>query len=77
MLVNIGYGNSVIKVNVVGVIKNDGAAIRRYRSTLKDSHKLIDATSGHKARSIVVMNSDHIILSAIAAETLEKRFLEK
>ncbi len=74
MLVNIGYGNSVLREHVIGVIRNDGAAIRRYRSTLKDSHKLIDATCGHKTRSIIIMASDHIIMSAIAPETLEKRF---
>ena len=74
MLVNIGYGNSVMKGHVVGVIRNDGAAIRRYRTFLKDSLKLIDATCGHKARSIIIMESDHAFLSAVAAETLEKRF---
>ena len=74
VLVNIGYGNSVVKGHVVGVIRNDGAAIRRYRTLLKDSPKLIDATCGHKARSIVIMDSDHAFLSAVAADTLEKRF---
>jgi len=74
MLVNIGYGNSVNKNHVVGVIRNDGASIRRYRSLLKGSLKLVDATCGHKARSIVIMASDHAFLSAVAAETLEKRF---
>jgi len=70
----IGYGNSVIKDRVVGLIRNEGAAIRRFRTLLKDSPKLIDATCGHKARSIIIMDSDHIILSAIASETLERRF---
>ena len=74
MLVNIGYGNSVLKGHVVGVVRNDGAAIRRYRTLLKDSLKLIDASCGHKARSIVIMDSDHAFLSAIASETLERRF---
>jgi len=74
MLVNIGYGNSVLKNHVIGVVRNDGAAIRRYRTILKDSFKLVDATCGHKARSIVIMDSDHAFLSAVAAETLEKRF---
>ena len=74
MLVNIGYGNSVIKGHVVGVVRNEGAAIRRYRTLLKDSLKLIDATCGHKARSLIITDSDHIFLSAVAAETLEKRF---
>jgi len=74
MLIHIGYGNSVLREHVIGVVRNDGAAIRRYRSMLKDSHKLIDATSGHKTRSIIIMASDHIILSAIAPETLAERF---
>ena len=74
MLIHIGYGNSVLREHVVGVIRNDGAAIRKYRAMLKDSCKLIDATSGHKTRSIIIMASDHIIMSAIAPETLEKRF---
>jgi regulator of extracellular matrix RemA (YlzA/DUF370 family) len=74
MLLNIGHSNSVAKVHVVGIVRNEGAAIRRHRALLKDSLKLIDATCGHKARSIIIMNSDHAFLSAIAAETLEKRF---
>ena len=74
MIVNIGYGNSVLREHVIGLLKNEGAAVRRYRSTLKDSCKLIDATYGHKARSIIIMASDHIILSAIASETLAERF---
>lgn len=73
-MLNIGYNNSVIKERVVGLLKNEGSAIRRYRSTLKDSPKLIDATCGHKARSIVIMDSDHVWLSAVAAETLAERF---
>ena len=76
MMLNIGYENTVIKARVVGLINNEGAAIRRYRSRLKDSLKYIDATCGHKARSIVIMDSDHAYLSAIAVETLKKRFLE-
>ena len=73
-MLNIGYGHSVVKDRVVGWVKNDGAAMRRYRTLLKDSPKLIDATCGHKARSIVIMDSDHAFLSTVAAETLEKRF---
>ena len=74
MIVNIGYGNSVLKEHVIGLLKNEGAALRRYRSVVKDSCKLVDATSGHKTRSIIIMASDHIIMSAIAAETLADRF---
>lgn len=74
MSVNIGYDNFIMKDRVVGMVNNEGAAIRRYRSMLKDSPKLIDATCGHKARSIIIMDYDHIFLSAIAAETLKKRF---
>jgi len=74
MIVNIGYGNSVLKEHVIGLLKNEGAALRRYRSVVKDSCKLVDATSGHKTRSIIIMTSDHIIMSAIAPETLADRF---
>ena len=74
MMLNIGYGNSVNMEHVVGLVRNDGAAIRRLRTLLKDSLKLIDATCGHKARSIVIMDSDHVWLSAFAAETLAERF---
>jgi len=76
-MLNIGYGNFVIKDHMDGVVRNDGAAIRKYRSTLKNSHKLIDVTLGHKARSIIIMQSGHIFLSAIATETLERRFVDE
>ena len=72
-MLNIGYDNSVAADHVDGIVRNDGAAIRKYRAMFKDTHKLIDATCGHKARSIIIMESGNVFLSAIVAETLKKR----
>ena len=76
-MLNIGYGNSVSKIHVVGVVKNEGASIRRHRTLLKDSLKLVDATLGHKARRLIVMDSGHIFLSSVEPDTLVKRFCKE
>lgn len=72
-LINIGFGN-VISVNRIVAIINPGSrAIKKLRDEASQMGKLIDATEGKKTRSILVTDSDHIILSAIQAETIVQR----
>jgi regulator of extracellular matrix RemA (YlzA/DUF370 family) len=72
-LLNIGFGNVVVASRVVAVVNPNSAPMRRLKDSAKDIGKLIDASQGRKTRSIIVMNSDHIILSAIQPETLAQR----
>lgn len=74
MLVNIGYGNMVMASKVVAVLTPDSAPMRRLKDGAKEHGMLIDATQGRKTRSIIITESDHVILSAVQVETLMQRF---
>jgi len=73
-LVNIGFGNFVLASRVVSVVNPSSSPMRRLREEAKAGGRLIDATQGRKTRSIIVTDSNHIILSAIQAETVAQRF---
>ncbi|HUV37228.1 MAG TPA: DUF370 domain-containing protein [Patescibacteria group bacterium] len=76
MLLNIGFGNVVASEKVVAVINSDSAPMRRYREEARQRGKLVDATQGRKTRAIIVTVSDHVILSAVAVETITQRWRE-
>ena len=73
-LLNIGFGNYVVNARVVAIVNPASSPMRRLREDAKDSQRLVDATQGRKTRSIIVMDSGHVILSAIQAETISQRF---
>ena len=72
-LLNVGYGNLVASARVVSVVNAQSAPMRRLRDEAAARGKLIDATQGRRTRSIVVTDSDHVVLSAINPETLAQR----
>jgi len=75
-LVNIGFGNVVAVTKVVAIVTPGSAPMKRLRDEARKAGRLIDATEGRRTRSIIVTDSNHIILSAIQAETITQRFLE-
>jgi extracellular matrix regulatory protein A len=76
ILVNIGFGNVVAASRVVAIVTPGSAPMKRLREEAKKTGRLIDATEGRRTRSIIVTDSNHIILSAIQAETITQRFME-
>jgi len=72
-LINIGFGNTVISHRVVAVVMPGSAPMKRLRERATQADRLIDATHGRKTRSIIVTDSNHIILSAVHAETISQR----
>jgi regulator of extracellular matrix RemA (YlzA/DUF370 family) len=76
VLVNIGFGNVVASSKVVAIVTPGSAPIKRMREEAKKDRKLVDATQGRRTRSNIVTDSNHIILSALQAETITQRFLE-
>jgi regulator of extracellular matrix RemA (YlzA/DUF370 family) len=72
-LLNIGYGNVVLSSRVVAVVGPGAAPIRRLREEARQRGKLIDATEGRKTRSVIVTDSDHVILSAVHLDTVSLR----
>ncbi len=71
--VNVGFNNILNAERIVAVIGSDSAPSKRLIQDAKDMGRAIDCTSGRKTRSILVMDSDHVILSAIQTETLAAR----
>jgi regulator of extracellular matrix RemA (YlzA/DUF370 family) len=73
ILLNLGYGNLVVASRVVAVVSPQSAPMKRLREEAANRGKLVDATQGRRTRSIVVTDSDHVILSAINPETIAAR----
>lgn len=73
MLINIGFGNAVSAQRVIAVITPQSASGKRIREEAKESNMLIDATHGRKTRAIIIMDSNHVVLSAMNPETLINR----
>lgn len=73
-LLNIGFGNAVAADRVVAIVSPNSAPMKRLKDDAKEEKRLIDATHGRRTRSIIVMDSNHVILSAIQAETVSQRF---
>ncbi len=74
-LLNLGYGNLVVASRVVAIVSPQSAPMKRLREDASSRGKLIDATQGRRTRSIIVTDSDHIILSAINPDTVAARLL--
>ena len=72
-LLNIGYGNLVMSSRVVAIVSSATAPMKRLRDEASRRGKLIDSTQGRRTRSIIVTDSDHVILSAINPETIASR----
>jgi extracellular matrix regulatory protein A len=74
-LINIGFGAAVVAARVVVVITPASASGKRLREEAKENSLLVDATHGRKTRAIIVMDSNHIILSAMQPETIANRLM--
>ncbi len=74
-LVNIGFGNFVVADRIIAIVNPDSAPMKRLKEAAKEGHRLIDATQGRKTRSIIITDSNHVILTAIQTETIAQRFL--
>jgi len=73
ILLNLGYGNLVVASRVIAIVSPQSAPMRRLREEATGRGKLVDATQGRRTRSIIVTDSDHVILSAINPETIAGR----
>ena len=75
MLVSVVFDNYINSDKVISIARNDSAPIRRMVQAAKDSGLAIDATCGKKTKSVIVMTSGHVILSALTTETIQNRFI--
>ena len=75
-LINIGFGNMVSAGRIITIVSPESAPIKRIIQDARDSSVLIDATYGRRTRAVIVMDSGHVILSAIQPETVANRFVQ-
>lgn len=73
-LVNIGFGNFVNSNRVVAILSPNSAPLKRIKEEAKNSKKLIDATHGRRTRAIIIIDSNHVILSSIQSDIITNRF---
>jgi regulator of extracellular matrix RemA (YlzA/DUF370 family) len=73
-LLNIGFGNTVVAERVIAIVWPNSAPMKRLKDEARDDKRLVDATHGRKTRSIIITDSNHIVLSAIQAETISQRY---
>ncbi|MBA2874048.1 extracellular matrix/biofilm regulator RemA [Thermaerobacillus caldiproteolyticus] len=76
-LVNIGYGNMVSAARIISIVNPDSAPIKRIIQDARESGKLVDATHGRRTRAVIIMDSDHVILSSVQPETVAHRLYER
>lgn len=72
-LINIGFGNMVSASRLIAIVSPESAPIKRIIQDAKDKGMLIDATYGRRTRAVIIMDSDHVILSAVQPETVAGR----
>lgn len=76
-LVNIGFGNMVSSHRMLSIVSPDSAPVKRLVQEAKERSMVIDASFGRRTRSVIIMDTDHVILSAIPPETIARRMADK
>ncbi|MBS4207678.1 extracellular matrix/biofilm regulator RemA [Bacillus sp. N9] len=72
-LLNIGFGNIVSANRIISIVSPESAPIKRIIQDARDRATLIDATYGRRTRAVIIMDSEHVILSAVQPETVAQR----
>lgn len=72
-MLHIGYGNFIARERIIAVVSPDSAPIKRMVQEARDRSMLIDATFGRKTRTVLIMDSDHVVLSGLPLEKLAPR----
>lgn len=76
-LINIGFGNMVSAGRLLAIVSPDSAPIKRIVQEARDRGMLIDASYGRRTRAVIIMDTDHVVLSAILPETIAGRLEDK
>ena len=75
--INVGYGNMVAVERIVTLASPDSAPIKRLIQDAKDAGRVIDVSCGRKTRAVLVLDSDHVVLSALQTDTVAARLLDR
>lgn len=72
-LINVGFGNTVMANRIIAVVNTGSSPARKLKEIAKDSGRLVDVTEGRRTRSMLVMDSNHVVLSSIQPDTISQR----
>ena len=73
-VLDVGFANTVPAHRVTGIMSYESEPMRRHCQDMERLHRVIDATKGRKVKSLVILDSQHVVLSSIARDTLSERF---
>lgn len=74
-MINVGFGNAVVANRILAVVNPKSAPIKKLKDEARESSKLIDVTEGRRTRSIIILDSNHVILSSVQPETITQRLM--
>ncbi len=74
LLLNLGFGNTVVADKVVAILSPNSSPMKRVKDEAREDRRLVDVTHGRKTRAVIITESNHVILSAIQAETVSSRY---
>lgn len=74
-MINVGFGNSVVASRILLVVNPHSSPVRKLKEEAKKNHRLVDVTEGRRTRSIIILDSNHLVLSSVHTETITQRFM--
>lgn len=72
-LINVGFGNTVMVSRIIAVVNTGSSPARKLKELAKEAGRLVDVTEGRRTRSLLVMDSNHVVLSSIQSDTISQR----
>lgn len=74
-MINVGFGNSIVASRILAVVNPHSSPMKKLKDEAKRNNRLLDVTEGRRTRSIIVLDSNHVVLSSVQPETLMQRFI--
>jgi len=74
-MINVGFGNTVVAKRILAIVKPNSSPMKKLKDEAKSNNRLIDVTEGRRTRSIIILDSNHVVLSSVQRETLTQRFM--
>ena len=73
-MINVGFGNSIVAGKILAVVNPHSSPMKKLKDEAKRSNRLLDVTEGRRTRSIIILDSNHVVLSSVQPETIMQRF---
>jgi regulator of extracellular matrix RemA (YlzA/DUF370 family) len=74
-MINVGFGNSIVASRILAVVNPHSSPMKKLKDEAKRNNRLLDVTEGRRTRSIIILDSNHVVLSSVQPETVTQRFV--